>query len=410
MSDARFFEARFAVFHLPTLLTALSLGCTPESTDAPADCPLLDATPSDDPADYDVDATVDWTPVISEPRFIIPSADLPVAAQAANNNVAMALAGGRTFVAWRSAPTHFAGPKTEMHVISSETGAAPWTHETTFALGTDVREPAFLLDQGRLVLTFFEAGTNPAAFEPIAVWRAERCDAGQWSSARISEGEKVPWDVKTRDGLTLRTAYSGDHYGDGLLSLHLEQTVDAGVTWTPLGTDPVSTGGDSEAAFEIGADGSLWAVTRNEDGDATGQGSKVCSAPADDWSAWTCSDVSDPERYDSPELLRHGDDLYLLARRDIGGPYGEDSGMIPYSSRPKRSALYRLNTTERRVEWIQDIPGVGDTAFVSAWRTGPHSWTFANYTSPLDAPDVSWLTGQTSPRGTQIYLAELRFE
>jgi hypothetical protein len=390
------------------LLLAL-LGCATETPEDTGACETLAPEPVDDPAAWEVDPSVTWTPSVSEPRFVIPGDGLPVTPQAANNNVALAIAGGRTFLAWRTAPSHFASSETEMHVISSPTGAAPWTHEATFALGTDVREPAFLLYDGTMVLTFFEAGSDPFQFEPRAVWRAERCRAGDWSLEQISEGEKVPWDVKTRDGVTLRTAYSGDHYGDGLLSLHLETTEDGGRTWAPLGQDPVSEGGDSEAAFEIAADGSLWAVTRNEDGDATGFGSKVCSAPASDWSDWTCSDRSDPERYDSPELVRHGDELYLLARRDIGGPFGEDGGLLPYSGRPKRSALYWLDREARAVVWITDIPGVGDTAFVSAWRTSEHTWTFANYTAPLDDPDATWLAAQTSERGTQIYLAELSF-
>lgn len=373
-----------------------------------AQCPAVAEGTSDDPADWP-EPTGTWLPVVSEPRWMVPGVGLPVSPQAANNNVAILQADGRTFVAWRSAPSHFASAESEMHVVSSPTAGPPWTHEATFALGTDVREPAFLWQAGIVTLSFFEAGTNPFAFEPRAVWRAERCGVGDWRRSSISEGEVVPWDVKTRGGQALRTSYSGDHYGQGDLRLHLERTDDAGATWHPFGIDPVHEGGDSEAAFEIAADGTLWAVTRNEDGDATGKGSKLCSAPADDWSDWTCDAVSDPERYDSPELLRHGDTLYLLARRDVGGPFGADDGLVPYSTRPKRSALYRIDQVARRVVWLQDIPGVGDTAFVSAWRTGEHQWLFANYTSPLDDPDISWLEGQTSPRGTQIYLADLSF-
>lgn len=48
----------------------------------------------------------------------------------------------------------------------------------------------------------------------------------------------MPWDVKTRGGVALRTAYSGD----------------------------------SEVAFEITADGRLFVVTPHQDGDATGAG------------------------------------------------------------------------------------------------------------------------------------------
>lgn len=389
------------------LLATAALACDPTPTDTP--CEVLADTPSDDPADWEVDPTVDWVPTVSAPTWVVPGEGLPVTPQPANNNVALALAGGRTFLAWRSAPTHFAGADTELHVVSSATGGAPWEAEATFAVGADLREPAFLVQDGVMSLSFFEAGANPLAFEPHAVWRAERCRAGSWTATTISEGEKVPWDLKVRDGVALRTAYSGDHYGDGNLSLHLETSADLGVTWAPLGADPVSVGGDSEAAIEIAEDGTLWAVTRNEDGDATGKGAKVCTAPADDWSAWSCPTVSDPERYDSPELIRHGDDLYLLARRDVGGPYGEDAGMAAYSSRPKRSALYRVDRDTRAVVWLADLPGVGDTAFVSARRTGAHSWRFANYTSPLDNPDISWLGAQTSPDGTQLYLADLTF-
>ncbi|HND30524.1 MAG TPA: sialidase family protein [Myxococcota bacterium] len=391
-------------------MLALLLACTPDPKDSTGGCELLEAVPVDDPAEWTVEEEVVWHPVLSEPEFVIPGDGLPQETQTANNNVAIAIAGGRTFVAWRTAPNHFASSETELHIVSSETNGAPWTHEATFALGTDVREPAFLLNDGQLSISFFEAGANPGAFEPIAVWHADRCRAGDWPAQKISEGEKVPWDVKTRQGMALRTAYSGDHYGDGNLSLHFEKSEDGGASWVPYGTDPVSMGGDSEAAFEIAEDGSLWAVTRNEDGDATGYGSKLCTAPAGDWSAWDCPDVSDPERYDSPEMIRHGDDLYLLARRDVGGPFGPDGSLVQYSTRPKRSALYQIDRDARRVLWLQDIPGVGDTAFVSVWRTGAHSWLFANYTSPLDDPDISWLEGQTSSRGTQIYLATLSFE
>jgi hypothetical protein len=390
------------------MILLLWLAC--QRPDAP--CATLGPVPSDDPADWEVSGGR-WVPRVSEPRFVVPDAGLPVSTLAANNNVAIAIAGGRTFLAWRTAPTHFASAETSIHVVSTDAPSpateARWEHEASFSVGADLREPAFLVWDGGISLSFFEAGTNPVAFEPHAVWHATRCTGGAWQATPISEGEKVPWDVKTRDGLALRTAYSGDHYGVGNLSVHLEQSSDGGASWAPLGADPVSRGGDSEVAFEIGADGRLWAVTRNEDGDATGAGSKVCTAPASDWSAWTCSAASDPERYDSPELIRHGSELYLLARRDVGGPFGPDGDLFAYSTRPKRSALYRLDQENLSIDWMIDLPGAGDTSFVSAWRTGPHDWLFANYTSPLDDPEATWLEGQTSSRGTQIYLATLTF-
>jgi hypothetical protein len=386
-------------------ILALILACGPPDEG----CEAFAGQPDDDPSAWEVDPAVDWTPAVSEPQWVVPSAGLPVVTQASNNNVAITLAGERLFMAFRSAPYHFASDRTTMNVVSSVDGGATWEEELVVELGTDMREPAFLLWEGMLSLSFFEAGTNAIAFEPKAVWRAQRCGPGDWSLDQISEGEKVPWDVKVRAGMALRTAYSGDHYGDGDLSVHLERSEDGGESWAPLGADPVHQGGDSEVAIELDEDGGLWAVTRNEDGDATGQGSKVCTAPPADISDWTCSDPSDPERYDSPELIRHGDDLYLLARRDVGGPYGDDDGLLPYSTRPKRSALYQIDRATKTVQYLFDIPGVGDTAFVSAHRTGAHTWLFANYTSPLDDPDQSWLDAQTSDAGSQIYLATLTF-
>ena len=394
------------------ILLLFAAGCREE--EAPSRCEAVAAAPSDDPADWDdaVDPARDWVPRLGAPRWVVPSDALPPGlAQPANNNVSLLVAGSAWFLAWRTAPTHFASADAALHVVSSTDQGGTWEWEHTIALGTDVREPALFLDDDRLAMTFFQGGTNPAAFEPGAVWRAERCGPGAWTEAVIeADTTRVPWDVKTRGGELLRTSYTGEHYQrDAVLDLHLEVSGDGGRTWAPRGQDPVLQGGSSEAAFEVLRDGGLVAVTRNEDGDETGKGAQVCAAPAADWSAWDCPEVSDPQRYDSPELLRHGDDVYLLARRDPDGVFGEDPSLLPYSTRRKRSSLYRVDPVTREVTFVADLPGAGDTAFVSARRTGPHAWLLANYTSPLDDPDVSWLEGQTSPRGTQIYLLELSF-
>ena len=175
------------------------------------------------------------------------------------------------------------------------------------------------------------------------------------------------------------------------------------------GAPHVYEGGVSEVAFEFDTEGGLWAVTRNEDGDQTGYGSHVCYAPPNALSDWECSPESDPNRYDSPEMFRHGDEIYLLARRDIGGPFGSDGSIVTYSMRPKGSALYRINKDARHVEHVLDLPGCGDNAFPSVQRLGPHRFLVANYTNPLDEPDLSWIDGQTHPDGTQIYLLTIEF-
>ena len=160
-------------------------------------------------------------------------------------------------------------------------------------------------------------------------------------------------------------------------------------------------------AFEFDSTGKLWAVGRNEDGDQTGAGTNLCFAEADSLGTWTCSTEADPERYDSPELFRHGSQIYLAGRRDIDGPFGPEGDLLAYSLRPKRSSLYMLDTENLSVVHLQDLPGAGDTAFPSVHRVSAHQFLLANYTSPLENPDITWLDGQMGE--TMIYLLDMTF-
>ena len=80
-----------------------------------------------------------------------------------------------------------------------------------------------------------------------------------------------------------------------------------------------------------------------------------------------------------------------------------------YWNRPKRTALYRIDKAARSVVHLVDLPSAGDTAFPSVRRTGADTFLVANYTSPLDDPDRTWLEGQGALDGTSIYLITLSF-
>lgn len=408
----------------PALRPLLVLGAALCACSAAAAPP---ATPSDDPADYPVDPGLRYTPRLGEPRWVVPSATLPgaVRPQPANNNVDIIFHDGLLFMAWRTNATHFASPAVQLYVVSSADRGASWDFEHEIALGADVREPRFLSYDGRLLLHFFEGGTIPIAFTPKQMWRIERLGPGRWSEREpFGEPGEVPWRIKRRGAAVYMTSYKGERYQGELDEVQvLFRVSDDGRAWRPV--DParpvVYRGGVSEAAFELDATGALWVVTRNEDGDETGFGSHLCRAPAENLAAWDCPARSDPERYDSPWLFRHGEELYLVARRDLGGPFdsGDAEGtraeqqrayQLAYWSRPKRTALYRIDRQRRAIEHLLDLPSAGDTAFPSVRRSGPHTFLIANYTSPLAAPDISWRQGQIAPEGTQIYLVELTFE
>ena len=363
-------------------------------------------------------------PELGDLRWVVPSPEIPaeIVPQASNNNVSIALFNERLFMAWRSSETHFASAGSAMHMVSSEDLGATWDFEASWTLGTDVREPLLYVVGGTLFFQFFEAGTDPLAFEPIQIWRVEYEGPGNWTEP-VSWGEEseVPWEVVVRDEEAWMTTYVGGHYdldGDeAAVEVRLNHSLD-GRTWSP---HHVYTGGGSEAAFQFDEDGKLWAVLRNEDGDASGFGSLLCSTPIDRPTEWRCPETSDPERYDSPRIFAQAGELWMLARRDVGGPYDqgrEDLSfqeqrvryLLDYSARPKRTALYRIDREASRVLHVLDLPSSGDTAFPSVVRLEANRFLVANYSSPLEGDiDRSWLEGQIAEEGTGIYLMELHF-
>ena len=410
-------------FVAPVLLCLLSLAAARDAaaTQAPLPGPLGPSL--EERLDQQVDARVAYRVVASSPLPVVPSPALPsgLDLQAANNNLSIALHDGRLYLAFRTAPTHFASAEAKLVVLSSADLGRTWAFETSFTTGRDLREPFLLEVAGRLHLYYAELGTRIYAFEPHSLWRSSRCGPRCWTPPqRWGAPEEVAWDFKVRRGRAWMTSYRGKRYE--LRSRPVEmrfQTSTDGVDWTDVADGPVYRGGATESSFEFDREDRLWAITRNEDGDATGFGSHVVTAGPATPGEWSFPDRSDPSKYDSPRLFRHGNDVYLLARRDLGPPPGARFEAVPaglrrllvwasYSLQPKRTALYRLDPVKRRFEVVLDLPSAGDTAFPSVVRLSPHEFLVANYSSAFRHEDRSWLWGQLN--GTGIYFVRLRFE
>lgn len=373
-------------------------------------------SPSDDPSSYDSSSSHGGALVADGLRWVIPGSTVPstLEAQESNNNVEIHFFEGKLYLAWRTAPYHFADEAAQILVMFSEDQGGSWEAALVVDHDADVREPRLYDIGGSLHLVYFEAGIEPTAFDPQAIWQRTLLEDGQWTEPTLVFPEvEVPWDIKVRGGRAYMTSYAGGHYQDAQadpIELRFRSS-DDGVTWEPVGEIPtVYSGGASEAAFEFDVDGSLWALTRNEDCDATGCGSHVCWAPSEDLGSWECPSQSDPRRFDSPELFRHANEIYVVARRNLGETFGPEGDLLAYSLTPKTTAIYRIDKATRTVVHQMDLPGVGDTAFPSVRRTSADTYLLANYTSPLDDPEISWLDGQISPAGTQVYLMDLRFE
>lgn len=375
--------------------------------------------PSPEPGRHDV--------TLTDTRRVVPSDGLPpeVTAMNSNNNLDVVVHDGRVYLAFRTAPDHFAGPETVIYVVSSE-DELDWTYETELTLDTDLREPRFLSLGGSLFLYVSILGTDRFAFEPMGVSVVERAPDGTWTGLEpiASLDGYVAWRTRVERGAAYMTAYlGGEHiyrFDFEPLSVDLLTTAD-GRVWEPVDPDrpSVYTGGGSEADFAIGDDGTLFGVIRNEAGDDTGWGSEVCRAGAGDLAAWSCA--IDPKKYDSPLMFWHDGEAYLVARRNVTetGFYDlmeRDEPRLQqviayqsdYASQPKRCALWRYVQGEDRIAFLLDLPSSGDTCFPGAVRTGADDEVVIyNYSSDPEGPDLPWNRGQQG--ATFVYRHVLRF-
>lgn len=123
-------------------------------------------------------------------------------------------------------------------------------------------------------------------------------------------------------------------------------------------------------------------------------------------------------------MFRFGNELFLVARTDPNGEFWNAKALwshLPnwidhyidlglYSTRAHSTAVYHVNTKERVLDKVIDLPGCGDTAFPSILRTGKRTFRIANYSSPMDKCAAwPWIRGQLSPRGTQIHFVDVEF-
>lgn len=374
-------------------------------------------------------------PPVSEPglhdvsvvdtRRVVPSEGLPesVAVQAANNNLDVVRhSDGRVYMAFRTAPHHFADPEVELQVVSS-TDELEWRHEATFALRRDLREPVFLTLGDRLILYFARLGKDPLDFEPDGFSMSEQKSDGTWSEpVSVDDAGRIPWSARSVDGIPVLVAYQGGEniYSPGAAPIRVEfLTTGDGATFRPLNPERpvVAEGGASETDFVIRNDGSLFAVMRNEAGDDDGYGSKLCRAPARDVTALSCT--STPYKYDSPLVFEHDGEVYVVARRNVTaeGRYDVASGprayrtirnQLAYITTAKRCSLYRYDEPGDRLAFVLDLPSRGDTCFpaVIAGQSADELVIY-NYSSDVDGPELPWAAGQR--RETYVYRHALRF-
>jgi hypothetical protein len=350
-------------------------------------------------------------------RQLIPGPDMPSGLEFmdSNNNLDLAQFKGEFYIASRTAPTHFASDKTRIVVLRSA-DRKTWEYDTEFQVGSDIREPRFLVYKDTLFLYFFYAGTNMIKFEPQGIHVTSRGNDGKWLKPKpVFKPGYVVWRTRILGDKAYMSVYNGtglyttaDRPGDLRLLVS-----DNGYDWEPISEKPqVDTISADEGEIIFDKEGNLYATVRLETG-----GGLVCRADKSDLSKWEC--VHTTEKYDSALLFSHGDDFYVIARRSVAGPYAAGGNWLPkrlqrawwlmrYSMTRKRTSLYKLDTEDLVLRPVMDFPSKGDTAFAGIVPLDDNTYWLANYSCPLDGHDWPWVLGQIT--GTCIYDTILHIE
>lgn len=333
--------------------------------------------------------------------------------QHSNNNLDVVKYQGRYYLAFRTAPSHFASKKAVMYVVSS-TDLESWQYETEFALQRDVREPRFAVYHDTLNLYFFTGGTRPMRFEPNEVLLTRKAGTGNWSAQQsVNLDGFVPWRLRTRND----TLYLSAYYGRGLYkgthhsNLRLFTSTN-GTNWHTLSTEPqIDILNAEEGEFIFDKKGNMYATVRLE-----GTGALVCKAPAGNLSQWQQRRTK--AKYDSALLFEHNDDVYLISRRNIDGDIdkvknrkndkqGRVRNLIRYSITRKVTTLYKFDKDSLTVTPVIDFPSTGDNAYAGIEQIDANTYVVMNYSSDITRKKKNWIRGQLGK--TYIYWTRLRF-
>ena len=340
---------------------------------------------------------------------VVPSDGLPeeVRIQNANNNLDLVHYNDRYFLAFRTAPSHFASSKTKLYVVSSE-DLATWKFEKEIYLKNDIREPRFIVYNNTLFLYYFEGGRKPWKFEPQHLYMSCKELDGQWTeSHRTALDGYIPWRLREHNGLLYMSAYYGKNaYNKDSVDLRLF-TSSNGKDFSPISKAPqiMHPLGIGEGEFIFDANGDIWGVARSEF-----DGSHTFHAKKGALHKWTTK--RSDHKYDSSLLFEKDGQIYLIARRNLDGdgryvrkPGKHRKNLLRYSFTKKTTAIFRLNKADMSWTHIRDLKSTGDTAFPALLENKDGTFLLMNYSSNIEKRSRSWIRGQLGK--TFIYMCEL---
>ncbi|HOV61998.1 MAG TPA: hypothetical protein PK349_13150 [Candidatus Hydrogenedentes bacterium] len=352
---------------------------------------------------------------VSNVRPVVPGPGMPegFTPLRSTNNVDLIRVDDLFFMAFRTAPSHFASPNARLHVMRSDDLGETWHEEYVVRLERDVREPRFLYFNNKLFLYFYTGGVDPLRFEPGHIHVCWRQPSGTWTRPEpIYKPGYVVWRARARNDVAWMSVYYGaDIYGKGSRGEARLLCSRDGLQWEPISEKPqVDWVGAEEAEFVFDEHGGIVALVRLE----VGGGALVCRAPADRLDQWETRFT--PYKVDSSLMFTCKGRYFVVGRRNVAGRSARALdwpesirnawSMAFYSITRKRTCVYEIDPETLELFPLFDLPSRGDTAFAGmAPLDDEGRYLLVNYSSPLDGPDWPWIGGQLF--GSVLYGCEL---
>jgi len=305
---------------------------------------------------------------------------------------------GQFWLAYVSSPSHFASQHSRVVLLRSD-DAQHWQEMARFSgNGEDIRDPKLGVVNGQLFLyALLNKRFDPEPYKTIA---AHSNDGLHWT--QFQDVTPTGWLLGrpvTADNVTcFAPAHRIDHGTAALLRSN------NGVTWDMHAAIHAGDRAD-ETAIQLLADGNLLAVTRLEAGGGifgNAQAGTLISSAQSPFTEWTQLGWSKVTRLDGPTLVRHGQRVYALGRRQVrvARPLLGQGSVLGR----KRSALFVVESGE--LIHLMDLPSAGDTSYPGAVIVNEK--LFVSYYTNDARRDPSWLIGMLKPTRIQMAMIDLK--
>jgi hypothetical protein len=331
-----------------------------------------------------------------------------------NNNLDLTKYKGKYYLAFRTAPTHYASTKVKFYVVSSY-DLDKWEYETEISMGSDMREPRFAAYHDTLNLYFFKGGKSIFAFEPKEMFLCRTIGGNFWTQPQsVNLDGFVPWRLRERNDTLYMSAYDGRNLYNSQHKSNLRLFYTTCATgFQQYSVNPqIDADHAEEGEFIFDKKGDLFATVRLES-----SGALICKADNCNIGDWR--KVKSKNKYDSALFFDHDDDLYLVSRRNNDGPMNRYSdsvltkrqkihNMLRYWFTTKVTSVFKLNKQDLSLSLVSDLPSTGDNAFPGIVKIDDNNYVLMNYSSNIKGRKKIWFSGQLGR--TYIYMSKLTFE